>query len=303
METLPTISIVTPNFNQDLFLQKSLESVFDQRYPALEYIVVDGASTDMSISVLEANSSRIDRWISEPDQGQYDAVNKGFAMSSGEVMGWINSDDLHFPWTLETVGSIMATFPQIEWLTTLHPAFIDESGFVVNVAAYPGVSSKAFLDGAFLMNHRYSYGFLQQEATFWRRSLWDRIGARIPTGYPLAGDFALWMAFSQHAIPYVTPSPLAGFRFREGQRSEALTSYVREAEQALELAREASGWRPNHLVNLYRALRIGRLPFANRLIGRYIAYSNPIVERIQGNPVRPFIEEGNGWRIRFETFL
>src|ERR1700756_3819113 len=92
------ISIVTPSFNQASFLKEALESVARQNYPAVEHIVVDGGSTDGSVELLKAYSGRNGwahlRWISEPDEGQSDALNKGFKMASGEIIGWLNSDDL-----------------------------------------------------------------------------------------------------------------------------------------------------------------------------------------------------------------
>lgn len=94
------ISIVTPSFNQGEFLEAAIRSVLDQQYPALEYIVVDGGSTDGSIEIIRRYEAQLHRWCSEPDEGHYAAVNKGFSWSNGEIMAWLNSDDMYCLWTL-----------------------------------------------------------------------------------------------------------------------------------------------------------------------------------------------------------
>src|SRR3569832_204801 len=92
------VSIVTPSYNQGRYLDETMESVLKQEYAGLEYIVVDGGSKDESPEIIRRHVDRLAYWCSEPDAGQYDAINKGFLQSSGEVMGWLNSDDKHTPW-------------------------------------------------------------------------------------------------------------------------------------------------------------------------------------------------------------
>ena len=113
----PVFSIVTPNWNGRPYLRQCLDSVFSQNYPALEYIVVDGESTDGSSLVLEEYRDRLHKLICERDTGHADALNKGFAASSGEIMGWINSDDVILPGTLSFVARLFELYPDIEWIT------------------------------------------------------------------------------------------------------------------------------------------------------------------------------------------
>lgn len=121
MATPPSISIVTPSYNRRRYLGDTIRSVLATGYPALEYAVVDGQSSDGSAELIAGHASRLAWWVSEPDGGQYDAINKGFARTSGEIMGWLNSDDLYLPWTLTVVGEVFAGLPQVEWITTAFP--------------------------------------------------------------------------------------------------------------------------------------------------------------------------------------
>ena len=172
----PKISIVTPSFNQSQFIEQTISSILSQNYSNLEYIIIDGGSTDGSVEVIKKYERYLKFWCSEPDLGQYDAINKGFAHSTGEIMAWLNSDDMYFPWTLKTVASIMSELPQVHWLTTLNLGSWDWNGFCLGFNSVPGYSRAAFLDGCYLPpNNKIAIGWIQQESTFWRRSLWKKV--------------------------------------------------------------------------------------------------------------------------------
>src|SRR3954447_3859663 len=126
--TLPKISVVTPSFNQAEYLEETLRSVLDQEYTNLEYIVIDGGSTDGSVDIIRRYEDRLAYWVSEPDQGQYDALNKGFARTTGEIMAWLNSDDKYLDWTFSSVAEAMSKLPEIEWLTSQFQFFWDQKG-------------------------------------------------------------------------------------------------------------------------------------------------------------------------------
>jgi glycosyltransferase involved in cell wall biosynthesis len=232
---LPVISLVTPSHNQALFLEEALRSFHGQGYPALQHVVVDGGSTDGSVAVLERWSDRLTHWESAPDGGQYDALNRGFARTSGEVMGWLNSDDLHAPWTLGLVGELFARFPQIEWLTTQYPLIFDEQGRAVSTGYGGGFSARSFRRGGNLPGRGwFATGFVMQESTFWRRSLWQRAGARLDASLHLAGDFELWARFFDEAPLVAVAAPLAGFRRHGLQKTaRAYDAYLQEAEDVL----------------------------------------------------------------------
>ena len=132
MTKFPKISIVTPSFNQAKFLENTIQSIFLQNYPNIEYIVIDGGSGDISVDIIKKYADQLHFWCSELDGGQYDAINKGFSKASGDILCWLNSDDMYFPWTLKTVASIMTQFPQVEWLTTSQLGLWDAQGFCID---------------------------------------------------------------------------------------------------------------------------------------------------------------------------
>ncbi len=179
-----SISVVTPSFNQGAFLGDTIRSVLEGTLAPDEYIVADGGSTDGSVEILERWGPRLTRWWSEADDGQYAALDRAFAQTSGEVMGWINSDDMYMPWTLAVVSDLFGRFPELEWLTTLYPLTIDRTGRVVMSTYTGGFDRAAFRAGA---NLPFSAGFwrgIQQESTFWRRSLWS---VPVATSMPRSG--------------------------------------------------------------------------------------------------------------------
>jgi glycosyltransferase involved in cell wall biosynthesis len=231
----PKISIVTPSLNQAAYLQDTIQSVLSQDYPDLEYIVVDGGSSDTSVEVLRRFGSDL-CWTSEPDNGQYDAVNKGFRRSTGEIMGWLNSDDVYVPRALATVADVFREVPEAEWITSNLAAGCNDRGQIDAICMHRGFDRASFFCGANLDNTRWQYGrgFIQQESTFWRRSLWERAGGLLDTTYSLAGDFELWARFFKHAQLYGVDAVIGVFRSQPNQRSLVYrTKYLEEAERAL----------------------------------------------------------------------
>jgi glycosyltransferase involved in cell wall biosynthesis len=233
---LPRISIVTPSFNQCKYLEETILSVLGQNYPNLEYIIVDGGSTDESVAIIRKYQDQLAYWISEPDRGMYDAINKGFAKCTGEVMGWINSDDKLMPWTLEVVGRIGQRFPTVEWLTSLFPTGLGEDGLPASTRAVRGYTRQAFLRGANLPGGEwFCEDYLQQEGTFWRRSLWERCGGTLDLSFKHAGDFELWARFFARGAELCgVAMPLGGFRFHCQQKTHCvMAEYFAEARAAL----------------------------------------------------------------------
>jgi len=112
----PRLTIVTPSFNQSEFIEETIVSVLDQDYPDLEYIIVDGGSTDRSVELIEKYERWLTYWVSEPDRGQAHAINKGFERATGQIAAYINSDDAYLPGAFATVAQTFARNPRADWL-------------------------------------------------------------------------------------------------------------------------------------------------------------------------------------------
>ena len=283
------VSIVTPSFNQGRFLEETLQSVLGQNSSQLEYIVIDGGSTDESREILRRYGDRLTYWCSERDAGQYDAINKGFARSTGEVMGWLNSDDKHTPWTLSIVAEIFENFPEIEWLTTLFPLRWDSKGRAVRCSQRHGFSRAAYLAGENLPTGKwYAPGWLQQESTFWRRSLWERAGGRIDTQWKIAADYELWQRFFQHAELYAVDTPLGGFRQHGDQKTNQLKNeYQREA---MDILRRAGGVTPGYLKSSLRSAAARLCPDVLRPVAAQAGLLHPCKLCLRR-------KDESGWRI------
>jgi glycosyltransferase involved in cell wall biosynthesis len=230
IQTPLKFSIVTPSYNQGSFLGQTIESVISQNVD-FEYVVIDGGSSDQSIDIIKRYASHLHYWCSEADEGQYAAINKGFSKTSGEIMGWLNSSDLYFNWTLPTVLKIFTLFPEVKWITSLQKICLDESGAIDGVQRMRGFGAQAFFQGRH--GGPQNSNFIQQEATFWRRSLWEEAGGRIPEESRFAADFHLWGNFFQRHKLYGLDCPLAGFRVH-GEARSASKSYLSEVNSLLE---------------------------------------------------------------------
>jgi glycosyltransferase involved in cell wall biosynthesis len=237
----PKISIITPSFNSKGLISDTIHSVLGQNYPNLEYIIIDGGSTDGTAQIIEQYSSQLGYWHSQKDGGQYDAINQGFSKSTGEIMCWLNADDMLLHRSLFVVAEVFEQLEAVQWLSSLQPASWDASGHLAEVRNLPGFSKQAFLDGLYLPTTAKKGYWMQQESTFWRRSLWEKAGSSIPN-FHLAGDFALWCKFYEYAELCGITYPLSGFRMIEGQRSEDHQTYMTEARNALNEARKNLGW-------------------------------------------------------------
>lgn len=256
---LPTISVVTATLNRANYLGPAMRSVLDQDYPRVEYVVVDGGSTDGSVDLIRRHADRLAWWCSEKDAGHFDALNKGFAHTAGEVMAWLNSDDMYLPWAFQVVGEIFATFPEVEWLTTLFPLLWDARGRATHCKRVDGFSREGFRRGEYFPRNGALYsGWIQQESTFWRRSLWDKAGGRVDSSLRVAGDFELWARFFDHADLYGVTTPLGGFRIHGEQFTQ--TQIARITAVCDETLRRHGG-RPHG--------RVTTAVFKSRL-GRYV---------------------------------
>lgn len=219
---LPRITIVTPSFNQAEYLDECMDSVLSQGYPNLEYIVMDGGSTDGSVDIIKKYARHLAYWQSSPDGGQYPAIEAGLNRATGDILAWLNSDDRYWPDTLRVVADSFARHPAVAWLTGRGIA-IDGDGMITAIQHLRSLTQEDYLDPERIC-------YLQQESTFWRRELWQAAGSQIDTSLRLAGDFELWVRFFRHAPLHVVDAVLGCFRIHQGQKTDAgLAAYRVEA--------------------------------------------------------------------------
>jgi glycosyltransferase involved in cell wall biosynthesis len=227
--SLPPITVVTPCLNGAETLPTALESVRSQAYGGkVEHLVVDGGSTDGTLEILEAAGVR---YVSEPDRGLSDAVNKGIRLAEGEVVGWLNADDVYLPGALEAVGEALAATPLALWATG--PCLImDDDGNEIRKAV---TSYKNF----FLRHYSYSLHLVQNfvscPSTFVRRSGFDRVGL-LDERFGYSMDYDLWLRLGRLSPPLILDQTLAGFRMAPGSLS--MSGFERQFVEHTQNARE-----------------------------------------------------------------
>ncbi len=268
--TWPKISIVTPNFNYGHLIEATIRSVLVQEYPNLEYIVIDDGSTDHSLEIIERYQSQLSYFEHHDNQGQYPTINKGFARATGDILGWINSDDIYLPWTLSSVATIFAAFPEVEWIVGL-PASI-QNGVVHDVkrlAPFP----RAMIGAGLFHGGSRGLGWIQQESCFWRRSLWERAGG-LRTDLRYAADFELWTRFAKFAELYAVSTLWAGFNNRAGENRSLANRerYMEEVERVIgELRKDPKSPEAKIARDVDRYHRLHRTRGGKAIAGRFLS--------------------------------
>ncbi len=208
----PRITLVTPSYNQAAFLQATLDSVCAQNYPNLEYIVMDGGSTDGSVEILRRYEKHFAYWTSEPDAGQSDALNRGFARATGEIFGWLNSDDMLLPNALQTIGAYCAEHPECDFVTG-DGMFVNADGtrqvWAVRGAPYTLRELLYYCDDK----------YLPQPSVFFSRRAWEQVGGLDVTLH-YAMDLDLWLRLRQHFELHYVPQRLSRSRLHPAAKGE-----------------------------------------------------------------------------------
>jgi len=206
----PLVTIVTPSYNQARFLDETIQSVLSQNYPNIEYIIIDGGSTDGSKEIIQKYIDRLAYWESVPDKGQTDAINKGFARATGEILAWLNSDDILLP------GAVLAAVEELQ----AHP----KAGMVYGNTTL--INKKGQKIGDFpaaqtdLKRLKRGYVHIPQQAAFFRADLWKKVGPLDPSFY-FAMDYDLWVRIAREAPLLYIPKLWASFRLHGEGKSIA----------------------------------------------------------------------------------
>lgn len=204
----PTVSIITPSYNQAEFLEETIQSILQQEYSKIEYIIVDGGSTDGSLDIIQSYEEELSGWISENDMGQTDAINKGFDMATGDIFAWLNSDDTLLPGAVSSAVHFLQENPWVG-MVYANAFYIDEQG--ERMARYPAGPTN-------YKKLRRGVNTIPQQTMFFRSILWDIVGPLDPSFY-YAMDYDLWVR-----IAAVTPIAFhdeywAHFRLHSGSKS------------------------------------------------------------------------------------
>lgn len=220
---LPLVSIVTPSYNQAQFLEQTMLSVLEQDYPRLEYLLVDGESSDGSLEIIHKYARRLTWWVSEKDAGQAEAINKGMRRASGEIVAWLNSDDTYLPGAIQQAVSVFMEHPQVG-LAFGDVLAVDENGQTINHLRY----------GDWCLPDLMKFQVIGQPSVFMRRSLLEQAGYLDPSYHYLL-DHQLWLRLAQLAEMRYIPSALSSARFHPGAKNVARAAdFSREVYRILE---------------------------------------------------------------------
>jgi glycosyltransferase involved in cell wall biosynthesis len=213
----PRISIVTPSFNQAAFLPETLASVFGQGYPNLEYIVMDGGSTDGSVGLIEAMADRLAYWVSEADDGQSAAINHGFRRATGDILGWLNSDDAYLPGALALAARTLD--PQKAQILHGDTVYLSEETGRTKVSRVADIVTRLELDWT---------STIVQPSSFMTRRAWELVG-ELDESLHYAMDWDWFLRAKRAGVEFVMrPQPLSVYRLHAAQKTTPSAARTKE---------------------------------------------------------------------------
>jgi len=265
----PKISIVTPSYNQAQFLERTILSVLNQNYPNLEYIIIDGGSTDGSVEIIKKYEKYLSFWVSEKDKGQADAINKGFKKSSGEILAWLNSDDTYLPGTFFKIAKLFERNNSIDMIYG-NTYIVDNNDKLI-------FEHRAIL--FHLNTHIIIGGILKQPNTFWKRDIYKAVG-EINSRYIFCLDYELFIRIAKKGKIKQTKDFLACFRVHEHSKSNLIQD-IRLQERG-KIINEYLGIKVNSLkfkffYNIYNLRRLIIYIFQ----GEFIYISRILIRKIK----------------------
>jgi glycosyltransferase involved in cell wall biosynthesis len=204
----PKVSIITPSFNQGRYIEATIQSVLAQDYDNIEYIIVDGGSKDESVSIIQKYEQHLAWWVSEKDKGHADALNKGFSRATGDILAWINSDDLYYPGTVSEAVALLKEHPEVG-MVYANANFIDQNGQFSGKFAARQTNYKRLLRGSV---------HIPQATTFYRADVWRAVGL-FDLSLFFAFDYEMWVRFAKVSQLLYVPRLWADFRMHDEGKS------------------------------------------------------------------------------------
>jgi len=301
--TTQKISIVTPTCNSQAYIGETIQSVLSQRGDfEIEYIIVDAASTDETLAIVKRYQSVLSsgsypvlcrkvemKLVSEKDEGMYDAINKGFGFASGDILAWINSDDIYLPGAFNTVAKVFGKYPDINWLKG-NTSYITEDSAIYKTFGCNLYAREWIEKGVYGR----SAHFIEQETVFWRKNIWNQIGG-IDASMKLAGDYYLWYRFSRLTPLVSVNTSFSCFRKVKGQLSSNINAYYDEERRVV----AAEPWLDSRVRGLFRRITaqtpllkwlpeivlifLYKLFFGNHKYSAVNVYPDGNIERVEGN--------------------
>jgi len=225
----PKISIVTPSYNQAEYIEQTIHSIISQNYPKLEYIIMDGGSTDGAVEIIKKYSRYLAHWESHKDNGQADAIFRGFEYATGEILGWVNSDDLLLPGALEKVGRFFAIHQESEWVTGGTLSINPHGKYLYNWLGNP----RCNLGASVTFNHLLYLGCpFNQPASFWRKDAFFGVNG-FDRNLRFCFDYDLFFRFSQRSPSANIKHFLACFRVHGKSKSSTISNICQEENELL----------------------------------------------------------------------
>ena len=236
------ISIVTPSFNSACHIRETILSVLSQQGNfSVEYLIIDNCSTDETREIVEEFQKCLAEngfplgcnnieliFISEPDNGMYDAINKGFEKASGDIHAWLNSDDIYLPGAFATITKVFSLYEDIHWVKGITSYISEDTTSIWRTGQCFLYAQSWIRKGIYGRDHY----FIQQDSVFWRAHMWNRAGG-IDNGLKLAGDYYLWVRFAEHSPLVSVNACVSCFRTVDGQLSQDLQAYAMEVKSFL----------------------------------------------------------------------
>lgn len=248
------VSIITPSFNQAKYLEQTIRSVLSQDHPRIEYIVMDGASTDGSVDTIEKYADELTYWESQKDNGQADAINKGFARASGDIIAWLNSDDFYLPGTVSAAVKIFDENPDVV-LVYGNMLAVDENGATFNTLTYKQLTLEDLL----------CFQIIGQPAVFMRRSALQKTSG-LDLSFHFLLDHLLWIQIAKHGrILHVDQTWAAARYHAEAKNRAKAAEFGREAFRILDVVEKDQSLSPI-LSSIHRRARAS----AHRVDARYL---------------------------------